>query len=590
MKSFLKKTGKSIVIPMLLWGLGTGTVSAETAKSTAPFKASLRDQNDSAYPVLSKKEASAFLARATFGTTEEDLRDLIHLNDYRRWIRQQFQKKPSYHLKWILAHAKGIQGTKDLKEDPQGWQTYSDALGTMQRDAWWNIVVHGGDQLRQRVAFALSEIFVISRNGPLLTYPDARLSYYDTLVRYAFGNFEHLLRAVTYHPAMGRYLSYLGNSKGDPEHGNHPDENYAREVMQLFTIGLYELKRDGTQKLKNGRPVPTYTQQDIREMAKVFTGLSDDNDEFPVEASFSDFHSRTSPMVAFDTYHDTTQKRILHGKKTIPAGGDTRTDINRALHILFMHPNTGPFIAKRLIQRLVTDNPTPEYVARVAGVFNDNGHGVRGDMKAVIEAILLDDEALRGVNDSRRFGKFREPLLYVSNLFRAFHARNGVHILHQEDTPLYRYRSFNFNGTGMTRQEGPLEALTVFNYFMPDDAPSSLKHKGLAAPELELYGKQGIDDVLMGLITENSFVYRLFHITAKLRLDREKALVTRGEYRKLINRLDLLLTGGVLDRQSKNAIIRYMKRHASDKNMTDEKLARFAIGLVMTSPDYALQR
>jgi hypothetical protein len=227
----------------------------------------------------------------------------------------------------------------------------------------------------------------------------------------------------------------------------------------------------------------------------------------------------------------------------------------------------------------------------VAAAFTDNGKGVKGDMKAVIKAILLDEEALQGAKKyPETFGKFREPLLFVSHLFRAFHAQNAEHSLKQGDTELYKYKSFNFNGTGFTKQEGPLESLTVFNYFTPQDAPYALKQQGLAAPELELYGKGGIDDLLMGLINKNGFVYRLFDITAELQLDREIALVQEKRYDALLDRLDLLLVGGNLSVASRDAIKKYMQTHASDTDMTDEKLVRYTIGLVMTSPDYALQR
>ncbi len=556
-------------------------------KPATTYRYTVRATDDPDGSVTDRMEASAFLSRATFGANQEAIDKLMQMGNYHIWLDDQFRKKPSYHIAWAHSHAKGVNGIGDLKDNPEDWKKYSDALGYLQRDAWWDIAVNGEDQLRQRVAFALSEILVISRNGPLLTYPDARISYYDVLVRDAFGNFEKLLQDVTYHPAMGKYLSYLGNAKADPSVGSHPDENYAREVMQLFTIGLYELNLDGTKKLKNGKPIPTYTQKDIRQMAKVFTGLSDDNGEFASEASFESFHARTSPMVAFEAYHDKGEKRILHSKQIISSGGDTKTDINRALHLLFMHPNTAPFISRQLIQRLVTSNPSAQYVERVAKVFVDNGNGVRGDLKSVIKAILLDPEALRGAHEPTLFGKFREPLLYVTHLFRAFHAQNGLHILNQEDTKLYQYRSFNFNGTGMTKQEGPLEALTVFNYFTPDDAPYALKKQGIVAPELELYGKQGIDDVLMGLIMKNGFIYQLYHITAELQLDKEIALVHAKKYDALLDRLDLLLSAGNLSATTKNAIKKYMQSHA---DIGDEKLVRFVIGLVITSPDYALQR
>jgi uncharacterized protein (DUF1800 family) len=547
------------------------------------------------YKVASAQEASSFLARATFGATQEEIDTLVELNDYEKWIEDQFKKAPNYHMEWIHTHAKGIGAVPDLNASREDWKTYSDAFTYMQRDAWWDIVVNGDDQLRQRVAFALSEILVISRNGPLLTFPDARVSYYDLLVRDAFGTFETLLRDVTYHPAMGKYLSYLGNAKS--HEGSHPDENYAREVMQLFSIGLYQLNPDGSRKHDNGgNPLPTYDQNDIQQMAKVFTGLTDDNGKFEAEASFDTFRARTSPMVPDASEHDTTEKRFLLGTAVIPAGGDTRTDIDRAIHILAEHPNTAPFISRQLIQRLVTSNPSPQYIARVSAVFDDNGSGVRGDLKAVVKAILLDEEALHGEEiRPDTFGKIREPLLYVSHLFRAFHAQNGEHNLSQGDTPLYRYRSFNFNGTDFTRQEGPLEALTVFNYFTPDAAPYALKEQNLTAPELELYGKGGIDDLLMGLITKNEFVYKLFDITAELQLDAEIALAHAKRYDALLDRLDTVLVGGHLSLQTRQAILKYLQTYhntTSDDGITidDEHLVRYAIGLVMVSPDYALQR
>ncbi len=576
-----------MILSSSMFILGCGGSTKGNANEDTGNNGVVQIQTD--FSVSSKQEASSFLSRATFGATAEETDALVHLNDYEKWIENQFGQTPNYHIVWAHTHAKGVKGIGDLKEYSEDWKKYSDGLLYLQRDAWWDIAVNGQDQLRQRVAYALSEILVISRNGPLLTFPDARVSYYDLLVKHAFGNFEELLRDVTYHPAMGKYLSYLGNAKA--QNGSHPDENYAREVMQLFTIGLYQLNVDGTKKLQNGKSMPTYDQHDIEQMAQVFTGLSDDNGQFESEASFASYHARTSVMVAYEEEHDSSEKKILLAKETIFAGGDTKTDINKALHILFMHPNTAPFISKQLIQRLVTSNPSPEYVQRVAAAFNDNGKGVKGDMKVVIKAILLDEEAIQGAKKySETFGKFREPLLFVSHLFRAFHAQNAEHILKQEDVELYKYKSFNFNGTGFTKQEGPLEALTVFNYFTPQDAPYVLKKQGLAAPELELYGKAGIDDLLMGLINKNGFVYSLFDITAELQLEKEIVLVHEKKYDALLDRLDLLLTGGNLSTGSRSAIKKYMQMHASDKDMTDEKLVRYTISLVMTSPDYALQR
>ncbi len=534
-----------------------------------------------------RQEASAFLARATFGPTEEGIDHLIGLGSYDEWIEEQFALPPTFHMDWILSHARGVNGVGDLADHPGQWDRYSDALGTMQLHAWWDIVVHSDDQLRQRVAFALSELFVISKYGPLLNFPDARISFYDTLVRHAFDNFETLLRAVTYHPAMGKYLSYLGNARAGV-FGAHPDENYAREVMQLFTIGLYRLRPDGTKVLdENGSPIHTYSQEDVTEMARVFTGLSDDNGHIEAEAAFSSHHSRTAPMRPFSGYHDRGSKRILG--HTLPAGQGTRRDIRQALRILVRHPNTAPFVARHLIQRLVTSNPSPQYIERVSRVFENNGEGVRGDMKAVIRAVLLDPEALHGRREfPETFGKLREPLLYISHLLRAFHARNGYHYLEQEGKRLYRYRSFNLEETGFLKQEGPLSALTVFNYFSPEDAPTALRKRGLAAPEMTVYGKQGIDDVLMGIIHKNGFIYELMDLHADLRIGKIERWMKRKQFRRALSYLNTLLCAGTLSTESEQTILDYLERVASRKS--PEKLARHLIGLVITSPDYALQR
>ncbi len=567
---------KIILFGMVLYFLsmvmGCGSSSEPQTVETSP-------QTDK---VASSQEASSFLSRATFGATMQEIEDLVKKGNYEQWIETQFAQKPSYHMEWAKAHAKGIGTIGDLKDNPKDWKKYSDGIASLQRDAWWDIAVFGNDQLRQRVAFALSEIMVISKFGSLINEPDARMSYYDVLVKNAFGNFETLLQEVTYHPAMGKYLSYLGNAKADPTKGNHPDENYAREVMQLFSIGLYQLNLDGSKKTDaQGKALPTYTQRDIVEMAKVFTGLTDQNGFFFSSDGGSSHKSRTEPMVADENYHDRSEKLILGHK--IPAGGDTKTDINLALKHLFNHPNTGVFIAKRLIQRLVTSNPTAEYIKHAALAFNDNGKGIRGDLKAVIKAILLYKEDAT----SDTFGKLKEPLLFVSHLFRAFRAQKSENILYQGDQKLYKYASYNFNGTGYTMQEGALEALTVFNYFTSEDAPYSLKKEGLAAPEFELFGTGKLHQLLMGLINKDGFIYETFNITAELQLGDEKSLLEAKKYDELLDRLDMLLVGGNMSLPTKTAIKTYMTKNS---NLSSELLARYVISLVMTSPDFAIQR
>ncbi len=533
--------------------------------------------------VSSAKEASAFLSRATFGATKEGIDALVENGGYSQWFEEQFSESPGYHIDWAETNAIGVGDTGNLRDNPEDWRINSDVIAYLQRDAWWDIAVNGSDQLRQRVALALSEIMVISKFGSLINAPDARMSFYDVLVKNAFANFETLLQEVSYHPAMGKYLSYLGNAKASPAKGSRPDENYAREVMQLFTIGLYQLNLDGSNKLDDsGNPLPTYSQTDVEEMARVFTGLTDRNGFFHSGDGGSSHLSKTQSMIAVEEYHDAGEKTIMG--HVIPAGGDTVNDINQGLNLLFNHPNTGPFIAFRLIQRLVTSNPSPEYVERVALVFNDNGAGVRGDMQVVIKAILLDSEALNGSGrDPVIFGKVREPLLFVTHLLRAFHAQKGVNTLSQR----YRYDSYNFNGTGYTMQEAPLEALTVFNYFTPEDAPYSLKQEGLLAPEFEVFGTAGLHQLLMGLINKDSFIYDTYSLTAELQLTTEKELLQAGNHTELLDHLDTLLTAGSMSVNTKNAIIGYIQ---NNETVAVDSMVRHVIGLVMTSPDYAVQR
>ncbi|MFK5925591.1 MAG: DUF1800 domain-containing protein [Desulfuromusa sp.] len=557
-------------------GGGSGQSSGTAGGTTQPTRG-----------VASEQEAAAFLSRSSFGATQEQIDALVAAENYEQWFDAQFALSPNFHTDWAETHARGINGTGDLKDNPEDWRVYSGALSYLQRDAWWDIVVNGEDQLRQRVAFALSEIMVISKFGSLINEPDARMSYYDLLVRNALGNFKTLLKEVTYHPAMGKYLTYLGNAKADPNKGNHPDENYAREVMQLFTIGLFQLNLDGSIKLDGqGKPLPTYLQQDIEEMAKVFTGLSDQNSFFFAGDGGSTHFSRTQPMIPYGQHHDSSSKHILG--QIIAAGGSTDADIDQAIDILFNHPNTGPFIARRLIQRLVTSNPSPQYVQRVATVFNDNGQGERGDLKEVVKALLLDEEAFDGVESrAQTFGKAREPLLFVAHLLRAFHAQKGMNTLYQGADALYEYSSYNLHGTGYTQQEGPLEALTVFNYFTPDDAPYSLKKEGLVAPEFEVFGTSGLHQMLMGLINKDGFIYGTHNLTAELQLGAEKSLLDAGKYDELLSRLNILLVGGQMSDYSKNAIKTYIEQ---DADIESDKLVRYVIGLIMISPDYAIQR
>jgi len=348
------------------------------------------------------------------------------------------------------------------------------------------------DLLRQRIAFALSEIFVISRRVEFIS-DDTRgvANYYDLLLTHAFGNFRDLLLDVTLHPAMGAYLSHLGNRKADLSKNRYPDENYAREVMQLFSIGLFELNQDGTQKLdENGEPIPTYTNANITEFAKIFTGLTiephpqfladlaEEGEEFVYNEEYylDPLGILYKPMIAFEQEHDSGPKTLLNGT-VVPAGQGTMADIEAAIDNLFNHPNVGPFIGLRLIQRLVKSNPSPAYVSRVAGTFNDNGQGVRGDMQAVIQAILLDEEArdTSYLNDPTH-GMLREPLVRYISLCRTFNATNS--------SGEYTYVPDHFSQEML---QYVVDSPSVFNFFLPNYQPiGPIAEADLVAPEFQI--------------------------------------------------------------------------------------------------------
>ena len=386
-------------------------------------------------------------------------------------------------------------------------------------DAWWKAVMQSDDQLRQRVAFALSEILVVSDlNNDLRSQPEGMVTYYDLLLTHAFGNFRDLLEAVTLSPIMGTYLSHLGNEKADDALNIRPDENYAREVMQLFTIGLDELNQDGTAKLDaNGNTIATYGQAEIEGFARVFTGWTFAGSETFKRKS----RDYVAPMQAFEEYHSQKQKTLLNGD-IIPQGYGAQESLQLALDNLFNHQNVAPFISKQLIQRLITSNPTPQYVERIASVFNDNGEGVRGDLAAVVKAIYLDDEARHYGSVLSYQGKIKEPLLKTVQFWRNLNARS----------PEGYYKTWNL----VDRYgQGPMQSSSVFNFFRPDYQPAQLRTNSLVAPELQIAG----DATIIG--TMNEHFADLVWSTAEAHTD----LNPSGIYVYIINDMNTLQNNGI---------------------------------------------
>lgn len=529
---------------------------------------------DAYYP-KSSKDASSFLQKATFGPKIEEVNLLGRSGNYEEWIDNQFTLPQTSLLQWAIDNAKPVEGVTFLDSDVNNWDNYEKTLIHLQRDGWWMISSNAPDQLRQRIATAFSEIFVISENT-IKNKAYTLMDYYDMLGSHAFGNFENLLRDVTYHAAMGKYLSYMYNTKANLETGTLPDENYAREFLQLFTIGLYQLNIDGSIKRdSNGNALPTYVQGDIEELARVFTGLV-------LAPGNSSFERWNSPMTAKESNHDNGDKVIMGYNIS---GSDTISEINNTINIIFNHPNVGPFIAKQLIQKLTTSNPSAEYIAKVASAFNDNGQGVRGDMQAVIKTILLSPEAYAENNNVSTFGKIKEPLLFISQLLRTTNAFGGSSYVADGETgaKVYDYTSYNLKRIiDFLLQSNILHAPSVFNYYKPNDGPYNLASENIVAGEYEVFSLN-IHYLLMSIATKNE-LYKEFGLRIDLDLNQYIDLIENKKFDKFVAYLDLLFLGGNLSEDSRILISKYVLENS---DFDPETLVRDTIGLILVSPDYA---
>lgn len=419
--------------------------------------------------------AARLLLHAQFAATDADIA-AVRAQGAAAWLEGQFAR-PRGELAYDWMGAKGY-ATIDANA------FYDNDIGLDYGIAYQ--LISTPDAVRKRVSLALSEYFVISVVG-LGTMPWRSLGvahYWDQLNEHAFGSFRQLLEAVTLNPSMGMYLNTKGNAKEDAATGRVPDENYAREVMQLFTIGLDKLNPDGTSMLDGaGKPIPTYTQDEVTQLARVFTGydLWDDGRRFPshndgMPRPYQEYSRR--PMVFDAAKHSTLGASFLG--TTIPANTDGTTALGMALDALFNHPNVGPFFSRQMIQRLVSSNPTPAYVARVAARFNDNGAGVRGDLKAVWRAILLDDEARGDAGlTSTTHGKLREPMLRAHQWARTFGVTSAK--------GTWKW-GFDINNPVVWYDQRPFNSPSVFNFFRPGYVPpgTALAATGATAPEFQI--------------------------------------------------------------------------------------------------------
>jgi uncharacterized protein (DUF1800 family) len=554
------------------------TLAAVLGAPLAAAQTVHRDGFEPSVPAFpqSDAEAARFLTQATFGPTFADIAHLRQLG-YRAWLDEQFALPASYqvpYLDMVAAIPEPVYGNARL-------------------ESWWLNAVRGEDQLRQRVAYALSQIFVISDANDAIGAPYPISYFYDLLVDHAFGNYRELLEAVTTSPAMGTYLSMLGNRRPDVAGNIRPDENYAREILQLFSIGLVALNPDGSPVLQGGQPMPTYDQFNIKAFAHVFTGWNFGNCDgfefcypgYPVAIGWS------MPMQPFAAFHHTENdadpdNNVLLGSVQRPPGGTPQQNLDFALDTIAAHPNVGPFIARRLIQNLVTSNPSPGYLARMSAVFADNGAGQRGDLGALVRAILLDDEARNGPwRLPTRFGKVREPLLRQTHYWRAFDA----------DSLDGRLRDWN---PEFDYGQSPNRARSVFNFYLPDyQPPGELAQAGLYAPEIQI-----INETLVTR-TANWF----WNATERQHLGSPFAdpdsiysiLVDFGPLRAiatdngvLLDRLDLLLLNGQMTPEMRSILRTHLDGipYTAPNDSGGRQRVWGAVHLIMTSPDYIVQK
>ena len=508
-------------------------------------------------------DAARLLNQATFGPQLADIERVVELGA-EAWIDEQIAIPTTRQLDYIV----GLEGV--VPED-EFWRQH-------RIEAWWDASLFGEDQLRQRVAYALSQIMVISDRSNFEEDIWGIANYYDMLADNAFGNYRDLIEDVTLSPIMGMYLSMMGNEKPDPERNVRPDENYARELMQLFSIGLIELNLDGTPKIgADGQPIETYNQSIIEAYAHVFTGWNFNGTSEETWYQWWRNYEGIAPMTSVEAFHDKGEKQLLNGV-IVPANQTAQKDLDMALNSLFEHPNVGPFIAKQLIQRLVTSNPSGDYVHRVASVFNDDGTGERGDLGAVVKAILLDEEArAEYAIQTTQFGKLKEPIIKATQLWRAFGATSP------NDRIELGWPDYFFN-------QAPLSSPSVFNFYLPDyTSPGVLTEQNMVAPELQIMTETFV------VRTTNFMAYSALwgHSLHRdpndedILVDFAREVEMLEEPSALIEHLDLLLMAGSMGESYRQILL---EAHEQTENWEPADRVANLVFLIMSSPQYAVQQ
>jgi uncharacterized protein (DUF1800 family) len=642
---------KRLWMPVLLTSLVVFASATEAPRCAAgTFEA---DNVREIRVIRAKIRAAQFLSKATFGPTEdgiEVLADRINQIGYRRaceeWIEEQFAMPKSSHTQTAI---------DILTADERVTDTQGVSIQNYRYQAWWHIALTREDQLRQRVAWALSQIFVISDSGANFNNDDTRdigagkrsiaqwmgmSNYYDMLCDHVDGNYRDLLGDVTWHPNMGVYLSSWRNRKANIGAGRFPDENYAREIMQLFSVGLYLMEQDGRFKTDDqGALIPTYDIEGIKELARVFTGFKTRHYS---STSFYTTYNFGDPMVMHFQEHDNNTNyaedpnnpgqpdpsapasKTIFGVTLSPLASPltdagAKAEVEEALDVIANHENVAPFICRLLIQRLVKSNPSRAYMRRVTRKFNDNGHGVRGDMKAVVKAILLDPEVYRGqrllrkrtpnrvevVTRGTEYSRLREPIQRVTSLIRAMDSTSDWPNSDPVTGEPYMMLDTSFQGD---LGQMPYRAPSVFNYYLPNYQPPDLvgvapsrriPFDSLFAPEFQVL------DAVTSNRTVNRFkrftqrryvddniepngsagnIRLYFDLSEELELARDLANLP-----EILERFDLLLCNGTLSEAAKNSIIANTTLETAGNDGQYVVRLEEALLAVILSPDCAIE-
>ena len=507
-------------------------------------------------------EASRFLAQSSMGATRAQIARVQALG-YAGWLDEQFAL-PASGSRWDLLVANGLTDIS-YKNSEAGFDSVA-----------WNKLLSAPDTLRQRITLALSEIFVISIDGLANGggwKQFAAAAYLDLLEAGAFGSHRTLLQQISLSGAMGVYLTYRGSAKANTTSGALPDENYARELMQLFTIGLLQLNPDGTPKLAGGKTSETYVLDDITGLARVFTGWEFDYAGLTGAAATATPDFKRRPMVQVASRYETGAKTFLG--LTIPAGTDASTGLTQALDKIFAHPNTAPFFSRQLIQRLVTSNPSPAYVARVAAVFNNSANP--GNLRAVVRAVLLDDEARSAATAlSPSFGKLREPMLRFTGWARAFSA----------SSPSGLWNVGNTSDSARGLAQSPLRSPSVFNFFRPGYVPpnSPLGTAALVAPEFQIANESSV----VGCV---NFMQRaVAGAVADLTPDYTSLLAVADDARALLDEINLVLAANQLGATTVATLATAVQSMASGTDTTRRNRINAALVLVLAAPEFIVQK